>query len=86
MLLGPEFENSIKNIVDMGFPRDEVIQAMKAAYNNPDRAIQYLTEGIPEDYIRQLAGENANNANSGNIIYHLKSLICQPIMQTLLLL
>jgi UV excision repair protein RAD23 len=32
----------------MGFPRGEIDRALRAAYFNPDRAIEYLLNGIPE--------------------------------------
>ena len=33
----------------MGFPRDQCIAALRAAYGNGDRAVDYLLNGIPEN-------------------------------------
>ncbi|KAG8382918.1 hypothetical protein BUALT_Bualt05G0129800 [Buddleja alternifolia] len=51
LVAGTNLEGSIQQILDMGggtWDRDTVIRALRAAYNNPERAVEYLYSGIPE--------------------------------------
>ncbi|KAI0066052.1 UV excision repair protein Rad23 [Artomyces pyxidatus] len=44
---GDVLQSTIQNMVEMGFPREQVLRALRASYNNPDRAVEYLMTGIP---------------------------------------
>ncbi|KAG0336360.1 hypothetical protein BG000_006668 [Podila horticola] len=48
LLTGSSLETAIQGMMEMGFPRDQCIAAMRASFNNPDRAVEYLMTGIPE--------------------------------------
>lgn len=50
LVTGESYEKTVQEMTEMGFPREEVLRAMRASYNNPDRAVEYLLSGsIPDD-------------------------------------
>lgn len=42
LAMGGERAAAIENMESMGFPRDQIDRAMRAAFFNPDRAVEYL--------------------------------------------
>ncbi|XP_077238204.1 rad23 UV excision repair protein family isoform X2 [Tasmannia lanceolata] len=50
VVAGNNLEQTIQQIIDMGggsWDRETVLRALRAAYNNPERAVEYLYSGIP---------------------------------------
>ncbi|KAJ3489122.1 hypothetical protein NLI96_g2373 [Meripilus lineatus] len=41
-LTGSQLQSTIQNMIEMGFEREQVMRALRASYNNPDRAVEYL--------------------------------------------
>ncbi|XP_069851097.1 UV excision repair protein RAD23 homolog A isoform X1 [Dipodomys merriami] len=47
LVTGSEYEAMLAEIVAMGYERERVVAALRASYNNPHRAVEYLLTGIP---------------------------------------
>ncbi|KAG8763076.1 hypothetical protein FRC11_006199 [Ceratobasidium sp. 423] len=52
---GGALNSAIENMMGMGFERDQIMRALRASYNNPDRAVEYLLTGIPEHLLAETA-------------------------------
>jgi len=55
MVVGEEYNRMVAQLQDMGYEKSQVEAALRASYNNPDRAVEYLLTGIPPSALMDAA-------------------------------
>uniref|UniRef100_U3DEF2 UV excision repair protein RAD23 n=1 Tax=Callithrix jacchus TaxID=9483 RepID=U3DEF2_CALJA len=65
LVTGQSYENMVTEIMSMGYEREQVIAALRASFNNPDRAVEYLLMGIPGDRENQAVVDPPQAASTG---------------------
>lgn len=55
LVVGSQYEASVRQLCEMGFGEGQVKLALRAAFNNPERAVEYLFKGIPASAVEEAA-------------------------------
>ncbi|XP_029945529.1 RAD23 homolog A, nucleotide excision repair protein a isoform X2 [Salarias fasciatus] len=65
LVTGAEYEVMVTEIMSMGYERERVVAALRASYNNPHRAVEYLLTGIPSSPVQESNPPPAQAPTSG---------------------
>ncbi|XP_077593208.1 UV excision repair protein RAD23 homolog B [Stigmatopora nigra] len=63
VVTGASYDAMVTEIMLMGYEREQVVGALRASFNNPDRAVEYLLSGMPGRNQAQARG--SDTASSG---------------------
>ena len=55
LVTGAAYESMVTEIMMMGFEREKVVRALRASFNNPDRAVEYCLT------VRPLSGKQTSD-------------------------
>ncbi|KAG7491570.1 hypothetical protein MATL_G00005180 [Megalops atlanticus] len=61
---GQQYESTLNEIVSMGYKREKVVAALKASFNDPDRAVEYLLNEIPTSPVQETTPATQHSAST----------------------